>query len=128
MSYQVDFAIPSCPFDDSHGADRPVHCIGSRNMVAIGRPRASSEVRRQGRALERGRDRSFENKVVNHVMLRGVRSRRGKSENLDCAVVARCREVLVGGIKCDALDVTLMHCECLQLLKCVPRPYDDFRV
>lgn len=120
MTDQVDLTVPSRSFDNSDRTDRSVDSIGGSNVVSIGRPRASSKVRSQWRALKRGTDRSLENKVVNHVMLGRIRRGRGESEDFNRSVIACCRKELVCRVKGDSFNVTLVCWKRLKLLKGVP--------
>lgn len=59
----------------------------------------------------------FEHEVVYLVLLCGIRGRRVETVNLDGTVVACGCEVLVRGVECDTLDMTLVIRERLELLK-----------
>jgi len=61
-------------------------------------------------------------------MRRRVRRGRSEAEDLNCAIIACGRKVLVRGVEGDAFDVALVHRESLELLEGVARPDDDFRV
>lgn len=61
-------------------------------------------------------------------MLRRIRSRGGESEDLDGAIVAGSSEVFVGRVEGDALDVTLMDRQGLELLEGMARPDNDLGV
>lgn len=59
----------------------------------------------------------LEHEVVDLVLLSSVRGRRIESIDFDGSVVACSRKVLVCGVECDTLDVTLVIRQRLQLLK-----------
>jgi len=61
-------------------------------------------------------------------MLGRVRRRRGKSEDLDGPVVASGGEELISRIEGDALDMALVHSDCLELLKGVAGPDNNLGV
>ena len=81
-------------------------------MIPIRTPRTATEVCSERTRFERIRDGMLENKVIHHIMRRGIRRGGCKAEDFDSAVVARGRKVFIRRVECDALDVTLMHRKC----------------
>lgn len=70
----------------------------------------------------------FEGEIVALVVCAGVWLWRCEAIDAHGAIVAGGSKVLVGGVECDALDMTLVLGESLELFKGVARPYDDLRV
>lgn len=61
-------------------------------------------------------------------MGRRIWSGGGKAPDLNRPVIACCCKVLVGWIESETFDMTLVADQCLELLKCMPRPDHDFGI
>lgn len=128
MADQGNVAVPGASGDYGDGADGAVYRVGSCNVCAIGRPGAAAKVGGEGGGCKGSGNGGFENEVAALVVGGGVWQGRGEAVDAHCAVIASGCKVFVGGIKGDALDVTLVLGKRLKLLKRVSRPHDDFRI
>ena len=104
----VPVRLPTCY--DSSGTDWTVCSIRSRYMCTIRRPGTATEVSGKWRRLEGLGYGDFAGEVVDLVLRGGIWTRGVESKYIDGAVVARSRKVLVGRIKSDAFDMTVVVC------------------
>ena len=128
MANKIDIAVPCATVDNRNRANRAIDGVCSRNVHAVGRPGATAEVGRQRGVGEGSRNSLVQDKVVHLIVRSRIRGGGGKAENADGTVITGCREVLVRRVERDALDMTLVHGNRLQLLKRMARPNNDLGV
>ena len=128
MPDQVYIAVPCPSIDDGDRADRPVNSIGGGNVVSIWRPRAPSKISGKRRGFEWMRDSLLEHEVISLIMRSRIRAWRLKAPDLNAPIITGSGEIFIRWIERETLDVTLVADQCLELLKCVPRPDNDLRI
>jgi hypothetical protein len=114
--------VPCSTLENRNRADRAIGRVGSGNVRAVGRPRAAAEICGERRRHKGGGNGVFKNKVVDLVLLCRVWWWRVESVDFDGSVVACGCKVLVRWVEGDALDMTLVVRQRLELFEGVPRP------